>query len=187
MIDWQEIKLAEHTSFRFPDGISGTIRLQRQRVPRESRHREFVAVTIEEIGQLELNECIDTSPNNDEPLVYVVLGNPADQILLFGGEIIYVISSKGQVIEELPTFRKRRNDKFWRTEVVRLNEESILVIYEVGAFVVESSLDIRWHIEKALIDFYDHQVESGLVFLRDHEVPFTINVETGEGVPPIDE
>jgi|WetSurMetagenome_2_1015567.scaffolds.fasta_scaffold786474_2 hypothetical protein len=187
MIDWEEIQLAGHADFRFPDGISGTIRLKQQRAPLESRHKEFATIAIEGVSQIQLNDCIDTSPNNDEPSVLIVRGEPTDKILLFGGEVSYVISSKGQVIKEIPAFRKRRNDKFWRTEVVRLSNDSILIVYEVGAFVIESSLDVRWHIEKALIDFFDHQEESGLVFLRDHEVAYMINVKTGQGVPAINE
>jgi hypothetical protein len=118
-----------------------------------------------------------------EPWILVVRGEPTDQLLLFGGEIIYVPSSRGQLVKQIHTFRKRRNDKFWRTGVVRLDDDSILIVYEVGALVIESSLDVRWHVEKGLIDFFHHREAAQLVFLRDHDVRFTIDIATGESLP----
>lgn len=185
MISWEEARLAEPARLEFPNRITGVVRLHQQRMPLPSRDREYASLVIGGDGRVELDDCIDTSPNCDEPWVLVVAGQPQDRVLLFGGEVIYVVSSDAKVLGQTRTFRERRNGQFWRTKVVPLDDESILIEYEVGAFVVESMLEIRWHVEKALIDFFDRREGSSLIFLRDHEVPFSVDIASGSGVPEI--
>ena len=72
-----------------------------------------------------------------------MFGQPQDRVLLFGGEVIYVVSSDTKIMGQTRTFRQRGNAQFWRTKVVPLDDESILIEYEVGALVVESTLEIR--------------------------------------------
>lgn len=185
MISWEELRLADRSRLKFPNGSTGALRLHRQSRPQQFRHREFVSLIMDGDGQVELDECADTSPNYEEPWVLVVLGQPEDRVLLFGGELIYVVSADGKIQSQIRTFRERRNGKFWRTKIVRLDDESILIEYEVGALLVESTLEIRWHVEKALIDFFDRREGSKLIFLRDHEVPFAVDIASGFGVPEI--
>lgn len=184
MISWEELRLAEPTRLEFPNGIRGVVALLQQRMPLKSCDREYASLVIDGDGQVELDDCIGTSPNC-EPWVLVVAGQPQDRVLLFGGEVIYVVSSDAKVLGQTRTFRERRNAQFWRTKIVPLDDESILIEYEVGAFVVESMLEIRWHVEKALIDFFDRREGSSLIFLRDHEAPFSVDIASGSGVPEI--
>ncbi len=185
MISWQELRLAEPARLKFPNGSTGVLRLHRQSAPLQSRDREYASLIMDGGGQVELDDCVDTSPNYEEPWVLVLSGQPQDRVLLFGGEVIRVVSIDAKVQSQARTFRQRRNAQFWRTKVVPLDEESILIDYEVGALVVESTLEIRWQVEKALIDFFDRREGSSLIFLRDHEVPFAVDIASGSGVPEI--
>ena len=185
MISWQELGLAEPKSVKFPNAISALIRAQKQDAPLEPRTRESALITIDGNGQVQIDDCVNTSANCEEPWILVVTGTPLDRVLLFGGEFMYVISSTGDVLKRVRTFRERRNEQFWRTKIIALDEESILIDYEVGAFVVESNLEIRWHVEKALIDFFDRREGASLIFLRDHEVPYSVDINSGAGVPVI--
>lgn len=186
MISWTELKLGNPGHLRFPKGKRAEVRFLDQGAPLQSRRKESALISFAEDGSLDLAEVVDSSPNNDEPYVLVISGDSQDRLFLFGGETSYVISSEGQVVGSTPTFRKRRNAEFWRTEVVPLDDDSLLLVYEVGALVIDSMLNIRWQVEKALIDFFERRDGSELIFLRDHETPYSIDLGTGRGVPPID-
>jgi len=185
MIFWQELRLAEPARLKFPNRSTGVLRLHSQSAPLQSRDREYASLIMDGGNQVELDDCIDTSPNYEGPWVLVVSGEPQDHVLRFGGEVVYVVSSDAKIQRKTRTFRERRNAHFWRTTVVPLDDDSILIDYEVGALVVESTLEIRWHVEKALIDFFDRRDASSLIFLRDHEVPFAVDIASGAGVPEI--
>lgn len=185
MISWEELRLAQPEMLKFPDRRTGVLHVRSQSMPLQSRPREYALLKMDRDTQVELDDCVDTSPNYEAPWVLVVSGQPQDRVLLFGGELIYVVSSDARIQSQTPAFRERRNAQFWRTKIVPLDNESILIDYERGALVVESTLEIRWHVEKALIDFFDHRDGTSLIFLRDHETPFSVDIATGSGVPEI--
>ena len=187
MISWTDLKLGNPAQLRFSNGKRAEVRfLEQSGGPLQSRQKESALISYFEYGSLDLAEVVDSSPNHDEPCVLVISGNSEDRLFLFGGETCYIISSEGKAIGSTPTFRKRRNAEFWRTEVVSLDNDSLLIVYEVGALVIDSMLKIRWQVEKALIDFFERREGSELIFLRDHEAPYSIELGTGRGVPPID-
>ncbi len=185
MISWMRLHLAGSATLTFPNGTSASVELRQLATPLESRPSETAVLRFADGTSLELSESVDSSPNYDEPWLLVVSGIPRDKVLLFGGEISYVVSSEGTIVHRVSTFRNRRNSEFWRTEAVSLDDDDLLIVYEVGALLVGPNLEVRWQVEKALIDFYDRREGSELIFLRDHEVPFAVNLYTGHGVPPI--
>jgi hypothetical protein len=186
MMDWAQLKLSEPSTLLFGDSTRALIRSVNERRTLSARPQEFAIVQFDSNQQIELVDCIDTSPNYESPWVLIVMGNYDDRVLLFGGETLYVISSSGQIVEKMKTFRRWENKQFWRTEVVSLGDQAAAIIYEIGILSISSELKINWHVEKALIDFFDHVEPKHLVFLRDHERLFTVDAVTGTGVPSME-
>jgi len=185
MISWMRLNLAGSATLMFPNGTSASVELRQWTTPLESRPSETAVLGFADGTALELSEVVDSSPIYDEPWLLVVSGIPHDKVLLFGGEISYAVTSEGTIINRISTFRNRRNSEFWRTEAVSIDDADLLIVYEVGALLVGPNLEARWQVEEALIDFYDRREGSDLIFLRDHEVPFAVNLYTDHGVPPI--
>ena len=68
--------MVERAGMKFPNGRTLVVRLLQQRASLQSRYRESALVVVDDDGQVEMDDCIDTSPSHDVAWTLVCSDSP---------------------------------------------------------------------------------------------------------------
>ena len=131
-------------------------------------------------GVLELPNAVDAGQTVDHPGVWVIRGDDPAKAVTFGGENAYRIGDDLEPPDLIPTYREGDLDEFWHTQLLSVRDNKVVVIYEAGALCVDADTSLVWHIDKYINDFFVSQEEEKLVFRRDDESRFAVDIDSGD-------
>jgi hypothetical protein len=102
-------------------------------------------------SELKLKSIVDLSEALHSPRVFVASGKRQNIIFIFGGTTSYWIDDNLHIKDTLILKRDLCEVEFWSTTVNPVTK-GLLVIYEGGMFLLDSSLNLLWHQKKLFND-----------------------------------
>jgi hypothetical protein len=174
---WMRVELANEVSLPDVPGLKAALV---QINSRDGRRREVLRIGSVE-WSVDLDDAADTSQGPSKKAAYVVVSESRDRLFLFGGTMAHRLSMDGRIESQFRLNRDPIDEEYWTTKF-HTCDEGLLVEYEGGLFLLEESLEVLWHRNKA----YNDQVEGlrdGLVHMvADHTRNWSLSLKTGDRV-----
>lgn len=126
----------------------------------------------------ELPEAVDRSDSTSNPVVSILFSEHRGRFAVFGGPTLYILSVSGGVEQSFDLFREQRDEEYWSSKLVEV-EEGLLVVYEVGVFLLSADLQLTWSRRKFINDFFVGVGNGEATFLEDHQRRWSITLQTG--------
>ncbi|XXT23853.1 hypothetical protein WME94_20160 [Sorangium sp. So ce429] len=127
--------------------------------------------------QIDLPNAIDTSGGPTENRIWILVNGDETRLITMGGLVAYWLTDAGNICNQTNLHREPSDEEFWDIQFLDNRGEQI-VIYEGGVLLIDTHMDVRWHIKKRYNDYFDGVDADALHFVCEDE-SWKLMVDTG--------